>query len=483
MPTPSITQTSSARARRRRGRQLDSEQLIERWWTPAGQLLARNVFRFLRGEIPLPNGVNFHYGLADLRGIGVPSPQPSRPVDGKVDYGPLGGPAFQVKDVRWDQLDLSHAWLPRLKARGLAITECKLDHANCRSWRLERASVSDASFDATDFLRASLMGWNQPEGNVWTSCIFDGANMKGLELTGGKLLGCTFEQTRLDGTRFTGVELRNCVFSGPLRRVVFDGRRTAVHPPAPPMVAVDFTDADLSSAQFLGCRFRHVQLPQGVEEVREYPAVAADAARKLAARDGPEVEMLRPELRQALEGALEPDSVGVFDRVAYQAVGGEPLAALAEELILGSTKQSRSRRIEVPSEANGGARNVVSELMAAEGWSPPGMTAPEMIDLVAKSPDGSATLFIVEPRPWDFDPEQRDQLARKVTGYCEYLLEGRLAKDYPGLAGRPVVMRLECATEPPPHIQAVIRLVVRHLALQNIGFVVHTDPALAANLR
>lgn len=462
---------------------MTEDELRERWWTPTGRQLASEVFRFLRGERPLPPEIDFHEGLADLRGVGVPPPDPARSSRGKVDYGPVGLPTFQVEDVHWDQLDLSHAWLPRMRARRLHSTACRFDHANCRSWRLESTTVNDASFTGADFWRASLMGWNQDDGNVWTGCIFDYARMTDLDLTGGHLLGCTFEQTPLDGSLFLQVEIRNCIFSGSLKKVVFDGRRGARADAVPPMLAVDFSEADICDAQFLGYRFRRVLLPPGIRQVDDYPAVVAEADESLAALGSPQAETLRDLLRPALKDEYEPDSVGVFDRRVYEAHGGEPLAALAERYVLGSTKESRSRRIHIETTGfasePGGA--VVSKLIAAGQWSPPGVDASERLDLVAKSPFGEATLIMVETRPWDADPSQRDQLASKITTYCEYLLEGHLPREYPGLAGRPVVLRLECATEPPPEIQEVIQLAARHLALQDIGFELQVDPSLAAS--
>lgn len=263
-----------------------ADELRERWWTPAGRQLASEVFRFLRGERPLPPEIDFHEGLADLRGVGVPPPHPPQYLDGKVDYGPLGGPNFQVKNVHWDQLDLSHAWLPRLRASGIAITECRFDRANCRYWRLEMASVADSSFVDADFWRASLMGWNQSEGNVWTGCIFDHAKMKSLDLRGGQLLGCTFEQTQLDGSIFTQVDVRNCVFSGSVRRVVFDGRRTPGYPAAPAMRGVDLSDAVLDGSKFLGYLFSRVELPPDLDVIERYPAAVADAVNQISELDG-----------------------------------------------------------------------------------------------------------------------------------------------------------------------------------------------------
>lgn len=106
---------------------------------------------------------------------------------------------------------------------------------------------------------------------------------------------------------------------------------------------------------------------------------------------------------------------------------------------------------------------------------------PTAIDMVAKSPRGEATLFMVEERPWGEDPGQADQLLAKVNTYYHYVAGSQLASDYPDLAGLPVVVRLECASEPPEEIQKVIDAATLGYRQYEIGFIVAVNPGLRSD--
>lgn len=247
------------------------DELIERWWTPSGRALAVEVFAFLCGERPLPDGLALHEGMVDLRGIGVPPPPTDEAayslwLGGRppVDYGPVGGPFFVVQGCRWERLDLSGSWLRRLDASGLQMSECRFDDANLRGWRLRGCEVTECSFASADLTSSWLMVSETGASTTFAATVFDGARMSDLDLHGGRFHGCTFERTRLDRTRFQQVELRNCVFSGPLRDVTFDVRSGPNGEPARPMRAVDFGRATFERVVIRWQGLQQVTLPPGV---------------------------------------------------------------------------------------------------------------------------------------------------------------------------------------------------------------------------
>lgn len=100
------------------------------------------------------------------------------------------------------------------------------------------------------------------------------------------------------------------------------------------------------------------------------------------------------------------------------------------------------------------------------------------IDLVAESPTREAVLVMVEERPWGEDPGQAHQLLVKVNSYHKYVVGRQLASDYPDLAGRPVTVRLQCATEPTEEIQNVINAATLGYQQYEIGFTVKVDPRI-----
>jgi Mn-containing catalase len=79
-----------------------------------------------------------------------------------------------------------------------------------------------------------------------------------------------------------------------------------------------------------------VRLPQtpGLYVIPGFPRVARRVLDLLGDNSSVEGRMLRNELSVALKMPGREDSVGVFNRRDYLASGGEPLADLAETLLL-----------------------------------------------------------------------------------------------------------------------------------------------------
>lgn len=314
------------------------DELIERWWTPTGQTLAREVFRYLQGERVIPDEVGLHNGRADLRGIGVPSPERDVSAGSDVGYGPLGSPWFKANNLRWEGLDLSHAWLRRLQATRLSISDCLLDHANCRAWRLDGSTIADSSFAGADLVGGSFLTLDGST-NEFTATVFDGAKMSRIVLHDGAILGCTFERTVLSDTRFHGTRFSNCTFSGVLRDVIVDDRARADRT-EPTMTVTDFKDSTFLRVQFRGCRLDRVELPPGVYVVADFPRVAAQADLVLQQIGTPIALALRNFLgtHEAARGTR--DSVGVVNRADFVDVADESFADLVEELLVQASAQA-----------------------------------------------------------------------------------------------------------------------------------------------
>lgn len=167
----------------------------------------------------------------------------------------------------------------------------------------------------------------------------------------------------------------------------------------------------------------------------------------------------------------------MFDRRQYRAAGGEELVTLAEEYLLGSTADSRSRHVEIADTP--GAGGLVSGLIAQGLLKAPGLSDPTAIDLVAESPDGEVALFVIEDRPWGVSPRQGEDLAHKVAAYCDYIEDGRLRREYPSRADRAPLIRLDCATVPTPEIREALAKIIERLTSRGIRFLVRVDPGLA----
>ena len=316
---------------------MTSKALLERWKSPEGGLLAEEAIRYLTGQRRgLPDGIGTHEGRQDLRGLVAASPK----VLGRVSAGnfsaEVAGGLVELRGVRWQALDLSHARLPSLRFFGSQILDCRFEQASCRDWRLWATEVSDSSFDGADLRDSAIGTWRDGRSNRWRSVSFDRADLRGALALGCDLESCTFRDSRLSDAQFQHVTMRNCTFSGAMKDVLFDCRELPGKPTADVLVNVDFSEATFEDVEFRGCRFDGLKLPQaqGIYPIPDFPRVARRVLDLLDGNSSAEARMLRSELTVALKLPGRDDSVGVFNRRDYLASGGEPLADLAESLLM-----------------------------------------------------------------------------------------------------------------------------------------------------
>ena len=316
---------------------MTSKTLLERWKSPEGRLLAEEAVHYLTGQRRgLPEGIGTHEGRRDLRGLVVSAPEARGRVSaGKVSAEVAGG-LVELRGVRWEALDLSHARLPSLRFFGSQILDCRFEEASCRDWRLWACEVSDSSFAGADLRDSAIGTWQDGRYNAWWGVSFDRADLRGALALGCHLMDCTFRDSRSSDSQFQHVTMRDCTFSGAMKDVLFDCRELPGKPTADILVNIDFSQATFEDVEFRGCRFDGLKLPQshGIYPIPDFPRVARRVLDLLEENSSVEARMLRSELTVALKLPGAEDSVGVFNRRDYLASGGEPLADLAESLLM-----------------------------------------------------------------------------------------------------------------------------------------------------
>ena len=78
-----------------------------------------------------------------------------------------------------------------------------------------------------------------------------------------------------------------------------------------------------------------------------------------------------------------------------------------------------------------------------------GVEHAHIIDIVAHDEkEGSVTLIMLEPRPWDGSELRLFQLQEKINAYLSFALDGEMAEAYPNLISLPLRLQLDCATPP-----------------------------------
>jgi hypothetical protein len=108
---------------------------------------------------------------------------------------------------------------------------------------------------------------------------------------------------------------------------------------------------------------------------------------------------------------------------------------------------------------------------ACSSPSPKGIEHSGVIDLLAfNQPSGEVLLTMVETRPWAAGSMQLYQLQEKLNAYLSFVLDGEMLEAYPRFAGKPVRIRLECATPPGAEETAFLQHVYEQTLLQGIAF-------------
>jgi hypothetical protein len=74
---------------------------------------------------------------------------------------------------------------------------------------------------------------------------------------------------------------------------------------------------------------------------------------------------------------------------------------------------------------------------------------PDVIDLVALSPDGTTYgLSLIETRPWNGGEEQLRQVQTKLNAYATFILDGQLDEQYPDAPTKKKLIILQALEEP-----------------------------------
>jgi hypothetical protein len=99
-----------------------------------------------------------------------------------------------------------------------------------------------------------------------------------------------------------------------------------------------------------------------------------------------------------------------------------------------------------------------------------GIADPNTVDVVAQSPDGTYLVVMIEDRPWGTDPDQPNQLRKKINAYAGYILDGSLAQVDPAIAGKRIDIQLDCVNEPAEDIVGILERARDELQKLDIGF-------------
>lgn len=312
------------------------KSLRDRWRTPVGQALAEEVVARLMTCRPLEElGLGAYEGRVDLRGLPAPIPHRLRRFEADNWFVEQLGDLVKFQSAELARLDLTGAQLQSFRFFDSHLIDCRFDAANCRDWRLWGTEVRDCTFRKAD-LREAAVGTGHEDGrNVWRRVDFSGADFRVGVSWEAIYEDCNWSDARLVKVNFGQCTFVRCRFAGLLREVFFDGRDLPDRSAPPPMEEVDFTEAVFDQVEFRGFDIKAVKLPDD-PDVYLIPHALCVARRGLAMLDGDErviAKMLRAMLEGYLRGPGSEHEACVFNRRDYLQLGGEELAALAQDVL------------------------------------------------------------------------------------------------------------------------------------------------------
>lgn len=89
------------------------------------------------------------------------------------------------------------------------------------------------------------------------------------------------------------------------------------------------------------------------------------------------------------------------------------------------------------------------------------------VDLILNLPNSNRTALIVYDNDQIMDERKRDELlARKLSGYWNYVASGAFIKKHPRAAGRELVIEVICTYPPTPRMGDIMR--VRHDSMPSV---------------
>ena len=92
-----------------------------------------------------------------------------------------------------------------------------------------------------------------------------------------------------------------------------------------------------------------------------------------------------------------------------------------------------------------------------------------VIDMIAHDAKTNEVVLVMkEPDEWNGSDEQLLALQERFNAYVSFLLDGEMAADHPGLAGKPARIELRCTHVPDTRALELLALIHDQLAFQEV---------------
>jgi len=103
---------------------------------------------------------------------------------------------------------------------------------------------------------------------------------------------------------------------------------------------------------------------------------------------------------------------------------------------------------------------------------PSGVDNPAVLDKIVHDPvKDTVSLVMIETRPWGIGERQHFEIQEKINSYLSFILDGEMTESFPHLAGKPVVIQLDCTQYPDDKTIDFLDRIQKELGKQGISFI------------
>ncbi|MDD1063322.1 pentapeptide repeat-containing protein [Streptomyces cocklensis] len=223
-------------------------------------------------------------------------------------------PGAIVSDV-----DFSGAEAPGVRLVGTRVVNCVFEKANLDGLEARATNFVGCSFAGASLRGAQLSIPLNDRYSLYEDVDFSRAMLYGASCVDASFKRCVFSGVKMGAMSFRGSDFLDCSFSGALRRVVFsDDSLTGRVLPGPVMQNVDFSDAVLRDVEFRGIDLNGVSLPEGDPHivVKHYRCVLGRILDRLPVSGQPFTYGLRAYLAAELGHSHPARGLGIWHRAS-----------------------------------------------------------------------------------------------------------------------------------------------------------------------
>ncbi|QKJ29001.1 pentapeptide repeat-containing protein [Mucilaginibacter mali] len=240
-------------------------QLVNRWKTESGVLLAQQIRKTLMAGEPLEkiDGIEKNGYRLDLRGITLSELEDEQTIKAGEHQAIFKAGILKLKNNVFDAIDFSFSTISYAQIQKCKFSNCVFESVIAKELEISASDFIDCVFKKVNFY-CSFMNKNiGSNSGSYVNCTFDEANLTETSFRFPTIKNCVFKNCKLSATNFDGSRFDNCKFIGKVDSPLFKGYSVyavksilwifnRIDPKMYPnkMLNVDFSEAEMKGVSF-----------------------------------------------------------------------------------------------------------------------------------------------------------------------------------------------------------------------------------------